>query len=215
MPQESNDRIRERLLELIGKLGREANAIKSTQAILQLLWEVSRLADLPKNLVERALGEQLDILTSMTVNRDAMKKVLCWMRAGNMNFQSKKNPNFPDLRDEMRGRHKELFDVRPGIGAPPPLPLQELLQDLLLQGRRQGHARRAEQAARDRQAPHDIAHKGEGIIASFSQQWDTCSFFKVFVLHNGLMYDYLFQVPCVGRQAVWGRGGRPHRDLRV
>ena len=45
------------------------------QAILQLLWEVSRLADLPKNLVERALGEQLDILTSMTVNRDAMKKV--------------------------------------------------------------------------------------------------------------------------------------------
>ena len=73
--QESNDRIRERLLELIGKLGREANAIKSTQAILQLLWEVSRLADLPKNLVERALGEQLDILTSMTVNRDAMKKV--------------------------------------------------------------------------------------------------------------------------------------------
>ena len=75
MPQESNDRIRERLLELIGKLGREANAIKSTQAILQLLWEVSRLADLPKNLVERALGEQLDILTSMTVNRDAMKKV--------------------------------------------------------------------------------------------------------------------------------------------
>ena len=29
----------------------------------------------PKNLVERALGEQLDILTSMTVNRDAMKKV--------------------------------------------------------------------------------------------------------------------------------------------
>ena len=26
-------------------------------------------------LVERALGEQLDILTSMTVNRDAMKKV--------------------------------------------------------------------------------------------------------------------------------------------
>ena len=56
-------------------VGREANAIKSTQAILQLLWEVSRLEDLPKNLVERALGEQLDILTSMTVNRDAMKKV--------------------------------------------------------------------------------------------------------------------------------------------
>ena len=55
-------------------VGREANAIKSTQAILQLLWEVSRLEDLPKNLVERALGEQLDILTSMTVNRDAMKK---------------------------------------------------------------------------------------------------------------------------------------------
>ena len=30
--------------------GREANAIKSTQAILQLLWEVSRLEDLPKGL---------------------------------------------------------------------------------------------------------------------------------------------------------------------
>jgi ubiquitin carboxyl-terminal hydrolase 9/24 len=32
--QGSNDRIREKLLELIGKLGREATQMKSTQAIL-------------------------------------------------------------------------------------------------------------------------------------------------------------------------------------
>jgi hypothetical protein len=41
--------------------------IKTTQAILQLLWDVSHLDSLPKHLVERALSEQLAILTEMTM----------------------------------------------------------------------------------------------------------------------------------------------------
>ena len=36
----SNDRVRENLLILIGQIGKEATQFKSTQAILQLLWEV-------------------------------------------------------------------------------------------------------------------------------------------------------------------------------
>ncbi len=60
---------------IAGKLGREATQMKSTQAILQLLWEVSHLSDLPKQLMERALNEQLEILTSLTYNRDSLKRV--------------------------------------------------------------------------------------------------------------------------------------------
>ena len=44
----SNDRIREKLLALIGQIGKEAKQIKSTQTILQLLWEVSHLEALPQ-----------------------------------------------------------------------------------------------------------------------------------------------------------------------
>ncbi len=43
--------------------------LKSTQAILQLLWDVSHLDSLPKHLVERALSEQLNILTDMSLVR--------------------------------------------------------------------------------------------------------------------------------------------------
>ena len=70
----SNDRLREKLLVLTGQIGREAKQNKSTQAILKLLWDNAHLLSLPKVLVERALSEQLAILTEMTVNRDLNRR---------------------------------------------------------------------------------------------------------------------------------------------
>ena len=70
----SNDRLREKLLVLTGQIGREAKQIKSTQAILKLLWDNAHLPSLPKVLVERALSEQLAILTEMTTNKDSSRR---------------------------------------------------------------------------------------------------------------------------------------------
>ena len=50
--------------------------LKSTQAILQLLWDVSHLDSLPKHLVERALSEQLNILTDMPLVKNSNLKNL-------------------------------------------------------------------------------------------------------------------------------------------
>lgn len=73
--EKANDRVREKLLVLIGQIGKEANQMKSTQAILELLWEMAHLPNLPKVLVEKAMQEQLSILTEMTQNKDPMKKM--------------------------------------------------------------------------------------------------------------------------------------------
>lgn len=70
----SNDRIREKLLILIGQLGKEATQTKATQAILKLLWEVSHMPKLPKHLVEKALSEHLSILSEITYNPEGSKK---------------------------------------------------------------------------------------------------------------------------------------------
>ena len=50
----TNDRTREKLLCLIGQIGREAKQGKSIEATLQVLWEVSHLKPLPRHLLERA-----------------------------------------------------------------------------------------------------------------------------------------------------------------
>jgi ubiquitin carboxyl-terminal hydrolase 9/24 len=70
----SNDRVREKLLVLIGQIGREAKQTESIQATLQLLWEVSHLKTLPRHLVERALSEQLAIITEMNQSRDSQRR---------------------------------------------------------------------------------------------------------------------------------------------
>ena len=71
----ANDRVREKLLHLIGQIGREARQTKSIQATLQLLWEVSHLETLPRHLVERALSEQLAIINEMNFDRDKQRQV--------------------------------------------------------------------------------------------------------------------------------------------
>ena len=44
------------------------------QAILKLLWDNAHLTNLPKHLVERALSEQLAILTDMSYNKDPNRR---------------------------------------------------------------------------------------------------------------------------------------------
>ncbi|TRY69996.1 hypothetical protein TCAL_02811 [Tigriopus californicus] len=73
--QNATDRVREKLLVLIGQIGKEATQSKSTRAILEVLWEISHVDGLPRPLVENALKEQLAILAEMTVNKVAVRKI--------------------------------------------------------------------------------------------------------------------------------------------
>eukprot|EP00095_Tigriopus_kingsejongensis_P003305 maker-scaffold355_size198070-snap-gene-0.39 protein:Tk03305 transcript:maker-scaffold355_size198070-snap-gene-0.39-mRNA-1 annotation:"ubiquitin carboxyl-terminal hydrolase 24 isoform x8" len=71
----ATDRVREKLLVLIGQIGKGATQTKSTQTILEVLWEISHVDGLPRTLVEKALKEQLSILAGMTVNKVAVRKI--------------------------------------------------------------------------------------------------------------------------------------------
>ena len=58
---ECNDRSREKLLLLIGQIGKEAvnsKQVKPVQAILQLLWDMAHIPEIPKRLIARAFAEQ-------------------------------------------------------------------------------------------------------------------------------------------------------------
>ena len=71
----SNDRIREKLLLLIGQIGKEAvncKQVKPSQAILQLLWDMAHIPEIPKHLVERAFAEHLATINEINLNKDAV-----------------------------------------------------------------------------------------------------------------------------------------------
>ena len=46
--------------------------MKPVQAILQLLWEMAHIPEIPKHLVERAFAEHLATINEMTLNKDAV-----------------------------------------------------------------------------------------------------------------------------------------------
>ena len=69
---EANDRSREKLLQLTGQIGKEAvnsKQVKPVQAILQLLWDMAHIPEIPKHLVERAFAEHLATSNEMTLNK--------------------------------------------------------------------------------------------------------------------------------------------------
>ena len=70
----SDSRVREKLLRLIGQIGRETKQSKSIEATLQVLWEVSHLESLPRSLLERAFSEQLAIISEMNLNKDSIRR---------------------------------------------------------------------------------------------------------------------------------------------
>ncbi|XP_052274227.1 ubiquitin carboxyl-terminal hydrolase 24-like isoform X2 [Dreissena polymorpha] len=72
--QEENDKSREKLLNLIGKIGRDAKIPKTTNQVLQLLWDLSHLPALSTHLIELAMEEHLAILNDSYTVKDQVKR---------------------------------------------------------------------------------------------------------------------------------------------
>ncbi|XP_038074652.1 ubiquitin carboxyl-terminal hydrolase 24-like isoform X2 [Patiria miniata] len=72
-----NDRIQEKLLSLIGRIGREARNAKTTSKVLELLWDLAHMPGISASHLQQALDEQLAILCdSITVNMTVKHKYI-------------------------------------------------------------------------------------------------------------------------------------------
>ncbi|XP_063403289.1 ubiquitin carboxyl-terminal hydrolase 24-like [Mytilus trossulus] len=72
--QEESDRMREKLLSLIGRIGRDGREPKTTTRVLELLWDLSHLPALSTHLIELALEEHLAILSDSFSVREQVKR---------------------------------------------------------------------------------------------------------------------------------------------
>ncbi|CAG5125953.1 unnamed protein product, partial [Candidula unifasciata] len=71
--QDDNDRIREKLLSLIGKIGKDAKVAKTTTRVLELLWDLAHLPSLSTSLIEQALDEHHAILSDSYSVKEQVK----------------------------------------------------------------------------------------------------------------------------------------------
>ncbi|BFY99847.1 hypothetical protein BsWGS_02887 [Bradybaena similaris] len=71
--QDDSDRIREKLLSLIGKIGKDAKVAKTTTRVLELLWDLAHLPSLSTSLVEQALDEHHAILSDSYSVKEQVK----------------------------------------------------------------------------------------------------------------------------------------------
>ncbi|XP_064624443.1 ubiquitin carboxyl-terminal hydrolase 24-like isoform X2 [Lineus longissimus] len=71
---EENDKMREKLLSLIGKIGKDAKVQKTTTRVCELLWDLAHLPALPTHLIELALEEHLVILSDSYSIKEQVKK---------------------------------------------------------------------------------------------------------------------------------------------
>ncbi|XP_035031705.1 ubiquitin carboxyl-terminal hydrolase 24 isoform X5 [Hippoglossus stenolepis] len=69
-----SDRVRQKLLSLIGRIGREARSETTTGKVLEVLWELAHLPSLPTSLVQQALEEHLGILSDAYAVKEAVKR---------------------------------------------------------------------------------------------------------------------------------------------
>ncbi|MGH0127179.1 UNVERIFIED_CONTAM: hypothetical protein FKN15_071588 [Acipenser sinensis] len=69
-----SDRVRQKLLSLIGRIGREARSEATTGKVLEVLWELAHLPTLPTSLVQQALEEHLAILSDAYAVKEAVKR---------------------------------------------------------------------------------------------------------------------------------------------
>ncbi|XP_041125649.1 ubiquitin carboxyl-terminal hydrolase 24 isoform X3 [Polyodon spathula] len=69
-----SDRVRQKLLSLIGRIGREARSEVTTGKVLEVLWELAHLPTLPTSLVQQALEEHLAILSDAYAVKEAVKR---------------------------------------------------------------------------------------------------------------------------------------------
>ncbi|XP_078801729.1 ubiquitin carboxyl-terminal hydrolase 24 isoform X1 [Oryzias latipes] len=69
-----SDRVRQKLLSLIGRIGREARSEATTGKVLEVLWELAHLPTLPTSLVQQALEEHLGILSDAYAVKETVKR---------------------------------------------------------------------------------------------------------------------------------------------
>uniref|UniRef100_A0A8C2CMA9 Ubiquitin carboxyl-terminal hydrolase 24 n=1 Tax=Cyprinus carpio TaxID=7962 RepID=A0A8C2CMA9_CYPCA len=69
-----SDRVRQKLLSLIGRIGREARSEATTGKVLEVLWELAHLPTLPATLVQQALEEHLTILSDAYAVKETIKR---------------------------------------------------------------------------------------------------------------------------------------------
>ncbi|XP_075688794.1 ubiquitin carboxyl-terminal hydrolase 24 isoform X3 [Rhinoderma darwinii] len=69
-----SDRVRQKLLSLIGRIGREARNETTTGKVLEVLWELAHLPTLPSHLIQQALEEHLTILSDAYAVKETVKR---------------------------------------------------------------------------------------------------------------------------------------------
>ncbi|XP_044158175.1 ubiquitin carboxyl-terminal hydrolase 24 isoform X2 [Bufo gargarizans] len=69
-----SDRVRQKLLSLIGRIGREARNETTTGKVLEVLWDLAHLPTLPSNLIQPALEEHLAILSDAYAVKETVKR---------------------------------------------------------------------------------------------------------------------------------------------
>uniref|UniRef100_A0AAR2M4D3 UBA domain-containing protein n=1 Tax=Pygocentrus nattereri TaxID=42514 RepID=A0AAR2M4D3_PYGNA len=69
-----SDRVRQKLLSLIGRIGREARSEATTGKVLEVLWDLAHLPTLPTTLVQQALEEHLTILSDAYAVKETVKR---------------------------------------------------------------------------------------------------------------------------------------------
>uniref|UniRef100_G3QNX1 Ubiquitin carboxyl-terminal hydrolase 24 n=1 Tax=Gorilla gorilla gorilla TaxID=9595 RepID=G3QNX1_GORGO len=75
-----SDRVRQKLLSLIGRIGREARfettsgKLQMLKAAIYVLWELAHLPTLPSSLIQQALEEHLTILSDAYAVKEAIKR---------------------------------------------------------------------------------------------------------------------------------------------
>ncbi|KAB7497643.1 hypothetical protein Anas_01167, partial [Armadillidium nasatum] len=71
-----NDRLREKLLSLIGKIGQDSRYGRTTEKMLDVLWELARVPSLPPHLVHLAIDEHLRILNESVIREQLRKSYI-------------------------------------------------------------------------------------------------------------------------------------------
>uniref|UniRef100_A0A8D0HGX1 Ubiquitin carboxyl-terminal hydrolase 24 n=1 Tax=Sphenodon punctatus TaxID=8508 RepID=A0A8D0HGX1_SPHPU len=69
-----SDRVRQKLLSFIGRIGREARVESTTGKVLEVLWELAHLPTLACSLIQQALEEHLTILSDAYAVKEAIKR---------------------------------------------------------------------------------------------------------------------------------------------
>ncbi|XP_053324952.1 ubiquitin carboxyl-terminal hydrolase 24 [Spea bombifrons] len=68
------DRVRQKLLSLIGRIGRESRNETTTGKVLEVLWDLAHLPTLPSVLIQQALEEHLTILSDAYAVKETVKR---------------------------------------------------------------------------------------------------------------------------------------------